>query len=83
MKAPFARDSRRAPWFRWLTRENHILSNPAADVDLPRVDRKLPRHILTASEADQIINGADINDPLGLRDRAIGLFGTPILACLR
>jgi integrase/recombinase XerD len=58
-------------WFRWLTRENHILSNPAADVDLPRVDRKLPRHILTASEADQIINGADINDPLGLRDRAI------------
>jgi integrase/recombinase XerD len=58
-------------WFRWLTRQNHILSNPASDVDLPRVDFKLPRHVLTASEADQVINGTDVGNPVGLRDRAI------------
>jgi integrase/recombinase XerD len=58
-------------FFRWLTRQNHILSNPASDVDLPRVDSKLPRHVLTASEVDQIINGTDVNSPVGLRDRAI------------
>jgi integrase/recombinase XerD len=57
-------------WFRWLTRFNHILSNPASDVDLPRVDRKLPRHVLTASEVDQILNGTEIKDLRGLRDRA-------------
>ena len=58
-------------WFRWLTRQNHILSNPASEVDLPRVDKKLPRHVLTASEADQVINMTDITNPKGLRDRAI------------
>jgi integrase/recombinase XerD len=35
------------------------------------VDSKLPRHVLTASEVDQIINGTDVNSPVGLRDRAI------------
>jgi integrase/recombinase XerD len=40
-------------------------------VDLPRVDKKLPRHVLTASEADQVINMTDIGNPKGLRDRAI------------
>jgi integrase/recombinase XerD len=58
-------------WFRWLTRQNHILSNPASDVDLPRVEKKLPRHVLTAAEVDQVINMTDIDNPKGLRDRAI------------
>jgi integrase/recombinase XerD len=58
-------------WFRWLTRENHILYNPASELDLPRVNKSLPRHILSAAEAEQIINQTNINDPLGVRDRAI------------
>ena len=23
-------------WFKWLARENHILSNPASELELPR-----------------------------------------------
>jgi integrase/recombinase XerD len=58
-------------WFRWLTRENYILSNPASELEMPRVEHRLPKHILTAAEADQVINGTDAAEPLGIRDRAI------------
>jgi integrase/recombinase XerD len=58
-------------WFKWLARENYILFNPASELDMPRLNRTLPKHILTASEVDQIINGADANTALGVRDRAI------------
>ena len=57
--------------FKWLCRQNHLLANPAADLDLPRAEKRLPRHVLTASEAEQILALPDIADPLGLRDRAI------------
>lgn len=29
-------------WFRWLVRQNRILYNPAADLDLPKVEERLP-----------------------------------------
>ena len=57
--------------FKWLCRQNHLLANPAADIDLPRVEKRLPRHVLTANEAERVIALPDIADPLGLRDRAI------------
>ena len=44
---------------------------PASDIDLPRTEFRLPRQVLTAAEAESIINVPDIADPLGLRDRAI------------
>lgn len=58
-------------WFKWLTKTNRILYNPAADLDLPRMEQRLPKHILTASEADTIMNVPDIKTAIGLRDRAI------------
>lgn len=58
-------------WFRWLTRTYRILSNPAADLDMPRLEKRLPQQILTADEADKILNGVNLNDPMGIRDRAI------------
>lgn len=58
-------------WFRWLVKSRRILSNPAADIDMPRIEKRLPKHILSADEADKILNGADVNTPLGCRDRAI------------
>jgi integrase/recombinase XerD len=54
-----------------MARNNHILYNPASDIELPRVEQRLPKHVLTASEADQVINQPNVNDPHGLRDRAI------------
>ena len=58
-------------FFRWLVRENHILYNPASEIELPRVERRLPKHVLTANEADRIITQPDIATPFGLRDRAM------------
>lgn len=57
--------------FKWLTRSNLILYNPASELELPRLEHRLPKAVLTASEADQVINKPDIEDPLGIRDRAI------------
>ncbi len=58
-------------WFKWLTKSNRILYNPAADLDLPRMEHRLPKHILTADEADRIMNIPDLKTATGLRDRAM------------
>jgi len=58
-------------WFRWLVRNHHILHNPAADLDMPKIEQRLPRAVLSQAEAERVLAGPDIGDPLGLRDRAI------------
>ena len=58
-------------WFKWLARNNHVLYNPAADIELSRTEHRLPKCVLTASEAEQVINQTDISTRLGIRDRAI------------
>lgn len=58
-------------WFKWLARENHILSNPASELELPRPERRLPAAVLTAEEAEAVMAAPDIAEPLGVRDRAM------------
>jgi integrase/recombinase XerD len=58
-------------FFKWLARSGYILYNPAADLELPRPMRKLPKAVLTAAEADLVLQQPDVSTPLGLRDRAI------------
>lgn len=66
-------------WFRWLTREHHIAANPAADLDLPRTTRQLPRVILSVAEVQGLLAQADPDSPelpaqhhaQALRDRAL------------
>jgi len=58
-------------WFRFLMRENLILYNPASELELPKREKRLPKHTLTAEEAEQIMNQPDVMTPAGLRDRAI------------
>jgi integrase/recombinase XerD len=58
-------------FFKWLTRYNHILYNPASELDLPRLEKRLPRHVLTTSEAEKVMMQTNIGNPLGIRDRAI------------
>lgn len=58
-------------YFKWLARMNYILFNPAADLELPRGERRLPKHVLTKEEAEKIMNQTNVKDPLGIRDRAI------------
>ena len=58
-------------WFRWMTRQNHILHNPASEIELPRLGRSLPKNIFSAAEVERIMQLREIEEPIGLRDRAI------------
>lgn len=57
--------------FKWLARGNHILYNPASELELPRLDKRLPRYVLSAREAELVLAQPDTATPIGLRDRAI------------
>lgn len=58
-------------FYRWLVRQNEVPANPAADLDVPRKARRLPREVLSASEVETVLAQPDLSDPEGLRDRAI------------
>lgn len=58
-------------FFRWLTKTAEIPANPAADMELPRKIKRLPRTVLTAEEAERVMACVDLGTPIGLRDRAM------------
>jgi integrase/recombinase XerD len=65
--------SRLAPlrvWFKWMTRQNYILHNPASELELPRLGYRLP-DVLTEEEAEAVLRQPNIAEPVGIRDRAI------------
>ena len=57
-------------WFRWMTRQNYILHNPASELELPRLGFQLPS-VLSQDETEQVLAQPDVADPVGVRDRAI------------
>ena len=58
-------------WFRWLVRNNRILYNPASDLDMPRLEKRIPRTIFSVEETERVMLVPDIHSAVGLRDRAI------------
>ena len=58
-------------WFKWLSRQHHILANPAADLDLPRQHKSLPRSVPSVAEVEAILREAEPGTTAGLRDRAM------------
>ncbi len=56
-------------FYRYCIRNNIINYDPASDLELMKVGRKLPS-ILSIDEVTAIIESADEKTPLGLRDRA-------------
>lgn len=66
-------------FFSWLVKHRHLPSNPAADVELPRVPKGL-RDPMTASEVEAVLAQPDVTYAQGLRDRAMLelLYGTGI-----
>lgn len=58
-------------WFKWLTKQNHILYNPAADLDLPTRPKALPKGLLSVAQVEDVLNGCDVVRPEGLRMRAM------------
>lgn len=42
-----------------------MILDPASEIELPRLGHRLPRHVLTASEAEQVMMQPNIADPSG------------------
>ncbi len=57
--------------FRYLVRQNRILANPASDLELPKVDQRLPKAVLTVAEAEAVLSLPDVRSGFGVRDRAM------------
>jgi integrase/recombinase XerD len=58
-------------FFRWLTRRDVILHNPASELELPRMEKRLPQAVLTLPEVERLLAVPDVTDPLGIRDRTM------------
>lgn len=58
-------------WFVWLEQEGFISTNPAASLELPKEEHRLPTGTLTADEVETVMASVDLTRPLGLRNRAI------------
>jgi integrase/recombinase XerD len=58
-------------FFKWLARENHILYNPASELDVPPKPKRLPKTILPPETIETILKQPDVTTVEGLRDRAI------------
>jgi integrase/recombinase XerD len=57
-------------FFRFLLQEGEIQSDPALQVDAPKIGHTLPKY-LTTEEVDALLAQPDPSTPAGLRDRAL------------
>ena len=58
-------------YFGWLCKQRFLEANPAADLELPRPEKRLPIMALSIAEMETILAQPDVGDPLGIRDRSI------------
>lgn len=58
-------------FFRWLAKEHYIPFNPAADLEMPKVHKRLPRAVLSADEVERVMAHTYLYEEHGIRDRAI------------
>ncbi len=58
-------------FFRFLYRRGELIHDPAAVIELGRMEYRLPRVVLTEDEARRVVSAPRGDSPLVLRDRAI------------
>ena len=58
-------------FFTWLAKQGLILSNPAIELELPKKERHLPKHVLSIDEVERVLAQVDVNTPMGIRNRAM------------
>lgn len=58
-------------WFRWMTRQDILLHNPASEIELPRMEKRLPTAGLSLAQVAALLSVPNVADPLGVRDRAM------------
>jgi len=58
-------------FFSWCKKTRRLLSNPAAELVMPRQAHKLPSATLTHAEAEAVLSMPDTGSVTGLRDRSV------------
>jgi integrase/recombinase XerD len=48
-----------------------LLHNPASELEMPRMEKRLPQEVLSLVEVDKLLALPNVLDPLGVRDRAM------------
>jgi integrase/recombinase XerD len=57
-------------FYRFCLREQYIVADPTLQLESPKLPRSLPKS-LSEQEVEELLQAPDINDPIGLRDRAM------------
>ncbi len=57
-------------FYRYNLRENLIKTDPTLQIESPKLPRSLPKS-LNEEEVTDLLNAPDINEPIGMRDRAM------------
>jgi len=57
-------------FFRFLLRSGRIDSDPTADIEFPKVGKRLPK-TLSLEEVEALLNAPDLSTLLGIRDKAM------------
>ena len=71
VRSQYCRTTPLRAFFKWLAKRNYILYNPASDLELPRLEKRLPKFILSSKEAETVLAMPDLGTATGIRDRAI------------
>jgi integrase/recombinase XerD len=58
-------------WLQWACLGKHIPFNPAAGIELPKAEYRLPASFLSQSEVEHVINQPDVSTKIGIRDRSV------------
>jgi len=58
-------------YFKWLAKHDVIPFNPASEVELPRLERRLPRAVFSEKEVELVLAIPDLKDAVGIRDRTM------------
>ncbi|EEG78297.1 site-specific tyrosine recombinase XerD [Dethiobacter alkaliphilus] len=57
-------------FYNYLFQERHLVENPAAELESPKLEKKLPR-VLTPQEMDLLLEQPDQTQVTGIRDKAM------------
>ncbi len=57
--------------FRYLVRSEVLAANPASELEMPRIRKKLPSDVFSVDEVEDLMQLPDLSTPKGQRDRAV------------
>ncbi len=65
-------------WLQWACLGKHIPFNPAAGIELPKAEYRLPASFLSQSEVEHVINQPDVSTKIGIRVRSVLRFSIAV-----